>query len=214
MVARNRLVISGTLGSTASEIWSVGFNYGPGTSNLFETSAELTEWAGVVATFLDGFTDTGGPLEELSSSASMTTVDTYFYPGPGNAAAAGQAAISGGKPGTGTADLPFQTSRCVTLRTENPGRSYRGRFYWPAIGASITTTGVSPVGAAAAQSYADLVAGTQQGPIGTDALELCVYSPTLDVLTAVSSVSIGSILDVQRRRTNGLAETYTSVPFS
>lgn len=211
MVARNKIVIGGTLGSTDVARWSVGINYGAGPGgDLVTTAADLRAWA----VDLGGSIALGaylGPrmLSNLTAEGTVRDVTCYYYDASSpTAVAVGQATTV--KVGTGSVRMPAQVSAVASLRTGLSGRSYRGRFYWPAIGETMADTLSFVAGAAPAlcEEFRDFIVDIgATGPNGT--LIPVVHSATLDLLTAVSEVAVGSIPDTQRRRRDNLVEAYS-----
>lgn len=119
--------------------------------------------------------------------------------------------------GLGPQAHPFQTSVCVSTRTALAGASHRGRLYLPATGQSIvagtlriSASDAAGIATSAATWFVDLqeAMATIVGPV-----ELCVWSRKLATVTPVSSVSVGDILDVQRRRRDALVESVSSVAY-
>lgn len=211
MPERNKIVISGTLGSTDAARWSIGLSYGAVVDGdgVEEGATNLTEWAQAIATFI-GSGAIVGPrmLSCLTAEGTITDVTAYYYrTGEQQARNVGQASLV--KSGTGTVRMPAQSSVVCSLRTAVSGRSFRGRFYWPAIGETMTDTLKFTAGAAPALApeFAALVSGVATAsPVV--ALLPKVYSPTRDLLTTVSAVSVGDVPDTQRRRRDNLVENY------
>jgi len=113
--------------------------------------------------------------------------------------------------GTATAAaIPPQCAVVLTLRTATPGRSHRGRVYWPPKSAA---SDGSVAGADKTLYAAALNALVDQIEIAVAAvgsnLAWVVWSRTLGIGTAVSQISIGSRGDTQRRRNDG-PDTYTN----
>jgi len=113
---------------------------------------------------------------------------------------------------TGTQGPP-QSAIVATLRSATPGRSYRGRLYWPP-GNSMPSSGeisstVQTAINAGVQAFAQQVALAVAG-VGPSTAWY-IWSPTLGAGTAVSTVSVGTRIDTQRRRNSGL-DTYLNFP--
>lgn len=204
MVARNHLYIDGYLGAPGLESWSVGIAYA-GPEGEVETDATgLQEWATGVAAYLGSATLTG-LMSMLSTSAGITGVRTYFYPGPGPAAAAGEALLATPRVGTGTISKPAQCAAVFTLLTGLAGRRYRGRFYWPWLGTGYqgsTMQGILITGTATDAAAMLNAMGAEAG--GVVPLLPQVYSRAGDFLTPVSQVRVDNIVDTQRRRRDNL----------
>lgn len=210
MVARNKMVISGTLGLPAVEAWSVGFNWQVVGGGAITSQAGLDEW---VARAADALTTLpASPLTAyLSSAGRITDVDIYAYSGPGPAVASATAGVTFA--GTASPTSVPQAAVGISLRSSTPGASYRGRFYWPALGGGVgnsLTLGLIPDWPeAVADLMSELSLPTDVG-VG---MQLCVYSPKLEVMTPVNRIEVGNVIDTQRRRRDNIRETYYSVPY-
>lgn len=121
--------------------------------------------------------------------------------------------------GTTSPTKPLQSALVLSLRSDYPGASKRGRLYWPAIGQAISTSSLR-VSATDCQNVADAAAVYLDGIAGaiksvlaeTDPL-LSVYSPTLGNSEAITSIWVGDVLDVQRRRRDEAPEVYSLASF-
>lgn len=205
----NRIRIGGT--SVGGERWSTHIDMaflgsGPAGGGVIDYE-ELLFWAQGIAD-LDVFT-VAGPLRQLmSTSLALTTVRV-------EAIADGEvvqvAEVDGlDLPGTAIMTKVPQTALVLSLLTGRPGRSYRGRMYWPACGAAINQgTGrlSNPTIAQVAEAYDNLVVEIGIASDQETSLVPVVYSPTLNVVTPVTQVSVGDVLDTQRRRRDTLVET-------
>lgn len=137
------------------------------------------------------------------------------------AAEANWAPSSGGS----TASIhPYQTSVVLSLRSTTPGRSGRGRLYWPATGATLSGSTLrlsSPTTAelaAGAGTYLKAIQtalhdGLDPSPSFGLYHELNVFSPTHNTRAKVSRLEVGDVLDVQRRRRDSLVENRASVAY-
>lgn len=216
MVARNKIVVSGSLFGGAEE-WSTGWVFAdpepPGASII--TPSLLSEWADdVMAIFADGSAESSTLLNLLSSEGTIDEVRAYYYPPTGPAQGVG---LSTAEPieGTGSPLHPPQLALVFSLLTGLAGRSYRGRSYWPALTAGVTTTGMLSL--STVQGYATAMSATlskiEDAAFPTGNPTLGVYSAALDQVTAVTTISVGTAFDTQRRRREGLSESYASAPY-
>jgi hypothetical protein len=133
------------------------------------------------------------------------------------------AAYSGEQPASSaTAVQVAQAAIVLSLRTDAPGASGRGRLYWPAMGAQIGTnlrltnpTAASMAEAAAAYlndvRLAMEAAATSLPPWSS--LALAVRSKTTHTTPHVVRVMVGDVIDTQRRRRDALPETYVTSAF-
>lgn len=212
MVARNRVVVSGSLAG-GIEQWSAGLTYGGQIAGgLVDTPGELTVWADAI---MDYFR-TGSPGVVLrtfmSEAVSIDSVSTYLYPPSGPATFAGQSTGEAVQGTTNTSYLPPQCAVTTTLLTGISGRSYRGRSYWPLLALTIgpeLTLNASQT-ADIAQYFAAFFDYITEVAPAEDAPTLGVYSPTLNQVTTVTSIAVGSVIDTQRRRREGFNEVYAN----
>lgn len=143
-------------------------------------------------------------LDLCNPSTVYTTVRIGYY--AANATSqlfSGEAAIpGGGGNGTGPQVLPNQAALCLTLRTPQTGRRYRGRMYLPATGAALALPAgnVDPAKALAvcnkAKAFFDAL--NADPAVGI----VSVASQAAGILTRVNRVGVDTRLDIQRRRAN------------
>ena len=163
-------------------------------------AAALQSWATAIAAYMSSTTPVA--LRALMSvGTTIQSVKTTFQQG-NLQIAAGQAAVGGNPPGTGTAVHPPQVAGVFSLITGLTGRSYRGRMYWPATGAALDAGGAFttalPTLAAGMQTLIKTgICGAAGAPPSAQG---AVYSHTKDVTTALTSIRVGNGPDTQRRR--------------
>lgn len=215
MVNYNRFIISGAM--PGAERWSCGFTLKgirvAAPDFDYESYDDLKEWADNAYAAIDSWwTDSPVPLlrSMLSSGVTIDTVRTEYWE-DGELAQAAEA-DNVFLAGNGTYTRPNQIALVVTTLTGRPGRSYKGRFYWPAVaGPALSATGRISGTDLVADSAADLmIIISEETPNG--GLTHVVHSPTLDILTPVSAIRVGDVLDTQRRRRDAIAEAYHTRP--
>lgn len=215
MVARNRVEFRGIL--FGEELWSTGITFGASTTSLVDTGEGLTAWANAIATLLE-VEDAWVPLQDalgVTSLGSLNQVITQYYGASGGIVDQGESTVDGFV-GSGNIVHPSQTACVFSNRSDQAGRSRRGRNYWPAVGQELNgATGRLAVADrdALANAWADLVLAVADAASEGTPLVFSIYSPTLDVLTPVSAVQCGDVLDTQRRRRDSLLEVYSTVPY-
>lgn len=115
-------------------------------------------------------------------------------------------------PGSGTQAVPAQLSVAVSLTTaQKRGRGSRGRFYLPPQDLSVAASG--HLSGSWCTTVAERVA-TFLGDV-EDALDPCqvvIWSRAAHTLTQVTHVSVGDVIDTQRRRRNQIPEVYYEAP--
>lgn len=213
MATRVYVRFIGTVGSPAIEQMSFGVNFGTVGGAGAGDSAICQALATAVADYVDTTVDVQPIFDEMSTAVTMTRVEVYGYQGVGPAAASGSAALPAPKQGSGTIKSPFQVARCVSLQTALPGASYRGRFYVPAMGASVAITGTVNPPPNYLLAWKTLFTAVEAAWTGSAPIELGVYSPSKDVVTPVTRLRVGNVLDTQRRRRDALVETFSSLVY-
>jgi hypothetical protein len=110
----------------------------------------------------------------------------------------------------------------LSLRTSTPGPKGRGRCYWPALAAGLTTsfqlsspTPAAVVGGAKVwmQSINSAMDDVYIAQSSALRVALSVRSVTDHVCRDVTSIQVGSVLDTQRRRRDDLPESYSTVAY-
>lgn len=204
-----RLTLSGTLAAGA-EAWSTSVCYQDPNQIAPSTGAEIQAWATACAAAVP--TAVTSQLSNLlSTQGKITQVKTYEYEAVGQPADRSGAAsvnFSGGA----TPAMPLQTAMVLSLRTGRAGRSYRGRLYWPAQGASVMSGGrfsSSDHTGAVADVVLMLQAFADAWP-ATGAIVPVIVSASQNAVTPVTSVQVGDVPDTQRRRRDALVENYVT----
>jgi hypothetical protein len=211
-----RVTLSGTMFS-ASEEWSTGFfmgHEGSDATKIEQAGADLIRDAWVTFfSHMNSYINTTYKFTQVKTAlidANGFTVDgsqVYSYP---------TGTVSGN---TGTNTLPPQCSLVATLLSDRPrGRASKGRMYLPGISAGIQSasgklfaTDVDSI-ATNLKTFFDALTGAIDIP---DQLILAAKGVGVTpALTAqndyVETIRVGDVVDTQRRRRNGLVETYTS----
>lgn len=126
-----------------------------------------------------------------------------------------QAEASPGTPtaGASAANKPNQCAVVVTLVSTLAGRQGRGRMYLPALGGTITTAG--RLGTTQRDSIADTAATLVDGLSDLSeanyvASRMAVQSQVGPTASQVVTIRVGDVWDTQRRRRDGMVESYTS----
>jgi len=210
MVAHNVVRINGTL--PGGEVWSVTPKF-TGSPALMTEYADLEEWATLIGDYIISLSTSDPLIALLSTAGAITSIRTEYRDANNSLAQAAEYVFASPRAGNGTANKVFQTSVVISLRTGRPGRSYRGRIYWPALAATLnaqlrlsesTMTGIMDSAAGLIgeiEGYSDQVGSS---------VRLAVVSQTLGVSTRVQTIQVGDILDIQRRRRDSLQELYVS----
>lgn len=207
VVPHNVVRIQGAM--PGGEVWSVNPRFIPNFGGPITAYADLLAWANAIPALLAALPTATGIRQNLSSSATITVVRTEYIDVAGRLDQAAEVVLTTPVAGGGAATKPFQTAIVTTLETGRPGRSYKGRLYWPALGAAIDagTLRVATANTAAlAGQVAQLLADIATAAPGDEEVVPAVVSQTSNVATAVQQVSVGNVLDTQRRRRDALEE--------
>ena len=120
--------------------------------------------------------------------------------------------------GQGTATRPLQVALCATLNSGAAfGRHYRGRVFFPALAGPALSSSTLRVSPTDRQTWATTLAGllTDIAAVINAEHEFLVpyvpvvYSRATGQLLAIQNVSVGDVLDTQRRRRDSLRENRT-----
>lgn len=213
-----RVMLKGTL--PGGEAWSVNPCYGE-TLNV----ATWNQTNGDNAAEAIGALEIPQPLRSLKSQAALpSTVRVERRSDDNELIGAAERAWAPPTSPVVTPRMSYQTSAVISLRSGTPGRSGRGRLYWPAIGAQLDTASLrlsvptASDAASAARSYLlaiqnALTANLDPAPSTGVFHALNVYSPTHGTRVQVNRLEVGDILDVQRRRRDRTVENYASVTY-
>jgi hypothetical protein len=210
-----RVIINGT-SPFPGEVWSTSLAFiGPNTAAPFAT---LQNWATGIATFFN-LAGSNALVGILSDSGGITQVRVEQR-GDDNdeLALAAEALLPGRRTGTGTPNKPLQTAVVISLLTGIPGRSYRGRCYWPCWSTGLTTQlmfGTSQLNDWL-DAFEEICEGITAAAIVADPaynMVLAVRSRLLHESNDVGLIAAGTVPDTQRRRRDGAPENYVYQPF-
>lgn len=121
--------------------------------------------------------------------------------------------------GPSGANQPPQSAAVISLRTDTPGASGRGRLYWPAMGAALDSTN----GRLSSSQLASFLTDSKNYLLGIRSdlaaafpaigFDLAVRSRTTKTTPHVTRLQVGNVVDTQRRRRDNLPESYSAVSF-
>jgi hypothetical protein len=191
------------------EVWESGFWT---MGNVPTSNATATELAALWIAQLKATDGSGGFYQSriiAGATTSLNYVNVYCYVTGGSTADFIGNATTAAVVGTGTNACANQNALVVTLRTAHAGRRFRGRMYLPATGVTTSTaTGqlpdaaILPVATGWGVCFSDWNASGDNGTI-------CVVSRVgAGTATAVTEVTVDSIVDTQRRRRNKLIAAF------
>lgn len=165
-----------------------------------------------IATSID--TAITGAWPTLATYLTVTTkldkVSVYKLPGasgPAVSVAEASLTLSGSNNGD---PCPPQVAMVATLLTGRPGRSYRGRQYWPApVETTLLPTGrMTPACQVAFRTFMTTWMGNVNSALAFRSL--CVISPTLNQGFPILEVKVGDVFDTMRSRRNDTTEVYVT----
>lgn len=212
-----KVTIFGTCFNSA-EIWTTGFFTGFGggggtfsTPTVAAAQAVATAWQTFVT---DSASLTGRKwktegVKVAAVNADGTTapgeVAYYYYPTP--------------VAGTTVMDMPPQITLAATLTTAKPrGYGSKGRMFLPGTSSTVgddgrLTNAQTGALATAFRTFINAVnaAAAVEGNVVVNSAERAGVPGHPALIEPVTGVKIGSVFDTQRRRRNGLVETYASL---
>lgn len=215
MPGSNLINVSGS--QPNGEVWSIGIAFNGGTNGTpISDYGQLLNW---VTTIQQDFAEgTEQPeyvaqvFSHIGSGWSVNKIRIEARDETGDLLQAAEASVDYTVDG-GSVNMPRQTSMVVSLLTGFPGRSRRGRVYLPytlsslASGARFSPVQITPV----LTGFAALLARFATASADPD-FNAVVWSRKLGTTLPITSIAIGDIPDVQRRRRDALPEIYTTQP--
>jgi hypothetical protein len=202
--------LDGLIGSL--QTWSVNpkFDWPP---DSIPTQAVMDAWAAAIES---GGTQTGLPLQaQLSTAVRVTGVTCTYLNDDNDAVVVSKRVFATPLVGTGTAKMPPQSAVVATLLTNVPGRSARGRLYWPALALTLSssTLRIAPADqqTIAGGTSAWLQALEAAWP-GSEDIRSTVNSRVKGTNTPVTAIRVGDVVDTQRRRRDQLLEANYVTP--
>lgn len=211
-----KTIMLGTLGT--AENWSCGITWR--NFELFPASMTQTMIESLSTRLVTAIPAASVPaqLKTLWSNSCNLTAWRVEQHGEDEALTnVGQASYATPVAGTGGASKSPQDALVVSLRTATPGARGRGRLYWPALGASLTTdfslsspsaTNIALATAQLMKLVGDQINAEWAANSQAVSAELAVRSITDHTSRKVERLQVGSALDTQRRRRDKVIETY------
>jgi hypothetical protein len=202
--------------SPGQETWSINPVYDPtgefGTTvdqtqldAATEAIANITPGTGLLGFLSSALSLQGARVEVRDDAAdALIGISTQFRNAP--------------LAGSGTPLRGAQSALVLSLRTNTPGASGRGRLYWPAVGTTIgsdlrfnsTITGTYLT---EMKTYLTAIRSALATSFPTIGFDLAVRSKTKHATPHVNKLQAGNVPDTQRRRRDSLIEDYQSVTF-
>lgn len=208
-----RVSILGSL--SGGEVWSVNPTYDP--TGEFGSSVDQTQ-LDAAATAIAAISPGAQLLSNMSTLAQITGARVEVRDDNTDALLGiSQAVRTPALSGTGSPLMPPQAAIVASLRTNTPGASGRGRLYWPAMGAGITSTGRIATATTATnntsmKTYLLAIRDALATAFPTIGFNLAIRSRTTKTTPWVVRIQTGDVVDTQRRRRDNLPENYASAP--
>lgn len=216
-----RVTISGTFGGGVEE-WSTGFWFGA--ENEDAALPDQATADGIKAAWIAFFTNNSSGISP-NWQTTLVKLSSHGTDGKSDANDTIYSNVSPAVSGTIGTTFPPQVSLAVTLAgSAARGLASKGRMYLPGVGLGIDGTGKTNPGATQALSdrfkifldavnalpHNNVVVLASHGQLtknldGEWIPKVGGYGP---VTKAVRSIKVGNVYDTQRRRRNGLTESY------
>lgn len=211
-----RVSIKGTVGR--SDVWSV--------NPCFWTNPAVT-WdpkKGIETAQAIGKTVIPPHLREAAGiGAGVTGFRLELHADDHSLLGAAEAPLTAAGGFTAPVRQPPQASVVISLRSDSPGASGRGRLYWPALAVALE----SPQGRIGAgtrddikdeaitylRGIQDAIKETYFAPLSAGTVDLAVISKTKGEHHLITRILVGDVVDTQRRRRDRIPENYTQGDF-
>lgn len=209
--------LSGDLYAGAS-LWSIGLRFKPATGDGDDAGYDVikqhleTRALGIRALHANEVFPSN-VQNAMSAATNLSSIRCSYVGTDGKEIAVSEVSSASLTRGTGTAKLPSQVALAMTLRTRQPGSSYRGRVYLPALGVVSNGFGVidsdkcDTIATEFAQFIRDV--GSAAASPATPQWIPVVVSTTKNASTEITACNVGNHFDIQRRRANQKDEAYS-----
>ena len=208
-----KIVIQGKIGPT--QTWSTGCYFSDTAHPAGATKLQLEAMGDSINTAVSNYA--ASTLHHLINNvASVTGWTAYSYGATSVKSVAENAYVfTTAATGAGAGSLPALTAMVQSLRTNSSGRSYRGRMYLPAQGATLDGYGRFAQADCTNMcndtvTYLEAAAAAVGGGTGGGDSTPCVASFTKSFCTNVTEVLVDNIPDTQHRREDKLGATFTA----
>lgn len=213
----NKVRISGEL--PGGEVWSINPCFAGVGGAAVDSFSDLQSWATAIGALALARIIPPAYESALSAAGTVNSVRTEYYDELGKLANVAEFVPNPVIRPSVAPNKIFQACVVMSLRTGRPGRSYRGRLYWPALSMTVDATTLRIPAATRntlATQGAQWLANVAAAAPGDTPVEPVVVSQTLGINTIIERVEVGDVVDIQRRRRDSLVEVYSSaiVPFS
>lgn len=199
--AHTRVTFSGTLGAPSSPVekWSFGLNFRPpAAAPGAPRNTVATNCATAYTEHLLAITPPFATLTEVKVAAIQA--DGTYADDPG--------ILEGSYQGTsGGIVYPYDMALVVSLVTATRGAKGRGRYYPPAPGYPLNNTD-GKISATSRDTFATAHLAFLQALQEVPGLGSLVVASTSGILSDVTDIRVGRVMDVVRSRRSGIDEEY------
>jgi len=202
-----RVIIGGAVGAT--DQWNIGVLMNQDAA-MVTTAASPAEMNTVASDVLNLFNTNvwsvaSGLKAYCRASTTLQFAKSYQYNNAGLLLSQGAASITA-VPGTGTGNMPGYVAAVMTLQTDTPGRSGRGRTYLPITSsAAMSATGQFSDLTNIVNAYGTFLTNCHKAyTIGgiTNSCPVIIWSSKTSTVQYIKAVRADSIPDTQRGRIN------------
>lgn len=198
---------------STDDTWSVNPCFATGATGV-PTQAAMDTWASNIAALNLGSILPTTIKGWMSSAVGVSGVRLEWVNAAGAVEVVSEHLLDAPQFGGAAVNMPSECAVVTSLQTSLIGRRYRGRLYWPLLAVRLddtttrihtpTTSAIATAVASWLQDVADaLGTGTDYDPV--------VVSKAAGTNAVVTGIKVGDVMDSQRRRRNGMKETYATV---
>jgi hypothetical protein len=199
-----------------SEVWSINPTFDPTAEFGTTVSQSALDSAALAIANMAIPTEL---MEVMSNKVSRTGCRLEVRDDASDALLAISTQASGAaQPGSSNLTQTPQSAVVISVLTDTPGPSGRGRLYWPALGVTLDAQGriATPNTGAIISGAATYLHGIEDKlatAFPTIGFDLSVRSKTTKTTPHAVRLRVGNVVDTQRRRRDNLPESYTAVAF-
>ena len=213
--------------SPDGEVWSVNPRYVLkgvlGGTAAVEDQGAMETICEAIAALNDGYVLPTVLRQALSTALSVTGIRMEAISDEGLLVGAAEHTLATPVAGLTAPMRPLHCAWCITLNHgAQYGRSGRGRLFWPALGSMPTLSTTARVSNTIRASFLGAVVGWLEAVAGIirdesgmapTSVRQVVWSRITGAVREVDNLSLGDILDSQRRRRDALREQRTTIPW-
>lgn len=211
-----KLSIKGTVG--VSDVWSVNPSFWTEPAVTWDPGKGLSAAQAIGAIVIPT------PLRtSCGKGAPVTGFRLELHADDHTLLGAAEAPLTSTSPFSTDVLQPPQASVVLSLRSDAPGASGRGRLYWPALSVGLvspqarilpaTRDSIKDAAITYLRAVQDAIKATYFAPLSAGTVELAVVSKTTGEHHKITRILVGDVVDTQRRRRDKIPENYTQGNF-